>query len=114
MVVVGSRARLDQLLGNEDLTLLLLFGEDATAAAVHRKAVDEVENEWRKAVLIKDLTLPTAAETAAWSVADGNYAVLGTDRATPAVAEVATELLRQDGEPSVLLIRRAFAKGDQA
>ena len=111
MALIKTQSALAKLLTTEDTVLLLLFGTHPTSAAVHRTAVDEVENDFRLPGLVRDLSILTPEQKAAWSAADGHYAVVRDDRTTCVLSGEATELLRQDGTPSIQKIRTAFATG---
>lgn len=109
-----DRTELDAALGNDRFTLLIVAGDSADANAIEALAEEKVTQPWRFVFLVTDLALLTAAETSAWVDDVDQYCVLGGD-APKAVAEFDTidALQRTDGRPSILRIRRAFAKGDQ-
>ncbi len=111
MVKVNSRARLDALLADPRTVLLLLFGDTPLAKAIHDVAEAEVATDIRVPAWIRDVSLLTAAEVAAWRATEGRYAVVrGLPRRVAKTAAF-SDLQREDDEPSVLYITQAFTAG---
>lgn len=111
MVKVNSRARLDALLADPRTVLLLLFGDTPLAKAIHDVAEAEVETAIRVPVWIRDVALLTASELDAWQAADDRYAVVRDWPRRVARKKSNSDLQREDGAPSILYIRQAFAAG---
>jgi len=116
--IAATRSKLEAYLEDPKLTLLLLFadtpGQRALAAAADAISINQ---PWRQAVVVSDLSILSTAETALMKADTDCYAVLGAgdDQARVlAAAGRSQDLLRQDGSPSSLRLRQAFAKGDQA
>jgi len=111
VVKVNSRARLDALLADPRTVLLLLFGDTPLAKAIHDVAEAEVATDIRVPAWIRDVSLLTAAEVAAWRATEGRYAVVrGLPRRVAKTAAF-SDLQREDDEPSVLYITQAFTAG---
>ena len=112
--IVQSRTRLDQLLADEDLVLLLLSGATGTdAAACHDLWEGGERKEWRVAVLITDLSVLTAAERTQWFGSDERYAVRDGVSGRVARKGSTADLLRQDGAPSIQKLMAAFRAGEE-
>lgn len=115
MTAVFTRKKLDQLLDDLDLTLLILVGTADPAGPIHKCAEDNVTEEWRTTVLLEDTALLKKSEIAAWGLADQRFVSLGVNPEQERVnadAGTTAQMLRADGEPSILRIRQAFARGD--
>jgi hypothetical protein len=122
-VINDKRGSLTTALGEKDTTLLVISGEsDADAKAIHDVIQARTDMEpWRRWFLIKKFATITPAERKAWfgGSTDGKYAVIGGgDPANGKPKRVGAKgnvsrLLRKNGKPSILRIRRVFAKGDQ-
>lgn len=118
MNVATTRANLDAFLNDPTLTLLLLFADTPLQRAL-AAAADTISATmpWRQAVVVADLGMLSSNETTHLTAAADRYAVLGAgdDQARVlADAGVSQDLLLQSGAPSILRLRRAFAKGEQA
>lgn len=113
---VLDRATLDSYLNDIDLTLLVVVGDDGTEAEkIHECAEEGIGEEWRVCLLLADVALLTRAEKRDWELADQRFVSLGvTDADERIAAQVGSngELMRVDGNASILRIRSAFAKGD--
>lgn len=118
MNVATTRAKLDTFLDDPTLTLLLLFADTPGQRALAEAAETISANQpWRQAVVVTDLSMLTPSETKLLVASADRYAVLGAgdDQARVlAVAGPSGDLLLQNGSPSNLRLKRAFAIGDQA
>ncbi|MCA8960222.1 MAG: hypothetical protein KDC38_06895 [Planctomycetes bacterium] len=103
-------------------TVLILAADSAVALtetpsyAIHELLASRTDLEpWRRFFLIPDLAVLTPQESWDWFENEtAQYIVLGggvPKRAGPWGS--VDDLLRRDGSPSILRIRRAFARGDQ-
>ncbi len=118
MNIATTRAKLDAFLDDPTLTLLLLFADTPGQRAL-AAAADTISaiRPWHQAVVVSDLSMLTSNETALLKAAADRYAVLGTgDDQTWVLADAGASqaLLLASGKPSILRLRQAFAKGDQA
>lgn len=115
-ILSTNRKKLDDALQDRALTLLLLMGPlGGVEEAIHNRTEEAVTEEWRRTFLISERTLLTVTENTNWfSNAVGRYAVIGGSSRTVADLGLCADLLNADESPSVLRIRRAFSKGDQA
>lgn len=119
MVRVQSRSKLDELLGDESLVLLILAGGAGTKArACHALWVSGTRRAESVAVEIADLTILTQAERDAWFPdADENgtecYAVRDGLDGRIADSGPVSKLLRGDGEPSIQKLMEAFRAVDE-
>lgn len=118
MNVITTRAKLDSFLNDPELTLLLLFVDSPTQRALATAAgAISAAMPWRQAVVVADLGLLTSNDITSMAAAADRYAVLGTDVSLARVladSGPSPDLLLPDGSPSVMRLRKAFAKGDQA
>lgn len=118
MNIVITRAKLDAFVNDPTLTLLLLFADTPLQRAL-AAAADTISSEqpWRQAVVVTDLSMLTPSETKLLEASADRYAVLGAgdeQARVLAVAGPSGDLLLQNGGPSNLRLKRAFAIGDQA
>lgn len=117
MQLKTNRTQFDQQLADEKLTVLLLAGAtDSIAGRVHEFFENQVWDPWRRCWFVRDTSVLTAEELASWfdGLSDDRYAVVGgAPPKAVAIKGTTDELLRADGQPSVLKIRSGFAKGDQ-
>ncbi len=123
-VIRNSRVSLSRRLEDATSTVLVLSGADGdedpeaeVAEAIHDLLQARKDMEpWREWFLVKNLAILTSAEREEWfgGSNNGRFAVLGggVPKLTGPQGVVA-KLLRKDGKPSILRIRRVFAKGDQ-
>lgn len=115
MVVATTRPRLDSLLQDPEVTLLLLFGGSSHGRALHDLAQHDAEQQgspWRVPVLLRDFSLLGPAEITRWHAQDSCFTVLGGNPPQVAQRGPQADLLRRDGTPSLQALRRAFAAGD--
>lgn len=118
MSIATTRANLGAFLNDPTLTLLLLFADTPRQRAL-AAAADTISATmpWRQAVVVADLGMLAASETTHLAAAADRYAVLGAGDNQARVltdAGASQDLLLPDGGPSILRLRRAFAKGEQA
>ena len=118
MIIKENRTKLDQALGNDKTTILLLAGPDGSqSGAIHNFVMGYDWEPWRLYFLLTDLTILTSAEQDQWFDGPHNnhYAVVGGPQVPKVVARKGPvkDLLRNNGKPSILKIRSAFAAGDQ-
>lgn len=115
--VVITRTKLDIFLEDPTLTLLLLFADTPVQRALAGAADAISANQpWRQAVVVTDLRMLTQSETKLLEASADRYAVLGAgddEARVLAVAGPSGDLLLQNGSPSNLRLKRAFALGDQ-
>ena len=117
VVLTGSRAPLQALLDDDELSILVLSG--AAAGSDARRVHDEVEElferqqTWRRTVLVTDLALLTADERRDWLDQPDRHAfVARRSRRTTGKGTVG-DLLKQNGEPSRRDLRRGFSTADR-
>ena len=120
MVITQDRSKLDEALtmnGNSGWVVLVLSGADGSVAGeIHDYLLDKGLEPWRKYFLITDLDVLHEAERYAWfgGAHTERYAVLKRTTKEVAWTGPVSELLRVNGKPSILKIRRAFTKGEGA
>jgi hypothetical protein len=116
MTLISTRTRLDELLTDEELTLMLLVGDSGSLAQTIDDFISAkvtATQEWRRGVLLRDLDLLTTAERKDWKPGADLYVVLGGMPREVAESDALDELLRGDGAPSIMYIRGAFGAGDE-
>lgn len=125
-VIQSSRRRLDRALLDPRNVLLLLFAERGSAAEdVYDLAEDSIDDPSRHTFLITNPDLLSDEELQDWDelvlppveddeIDPGTYTIVSANTGAVVVKDDVVNLLRSNGDPSILAIRRAFAKGDQA
>lgn len=118
MVIRQDRTKLDEAIdenGDPNWVVLLLSGADGSKAEeIHDYMEDKGLEEWRKYFLITDLTVLDESERAEWFGGANmeRYAVLKQKTKEVAADGPVSELLRTNGKPNIVKIRRAFTKGE--
>ena len=118
MIVKQSRSRLDTAIDPDgDITWVVLLSSGAdgsTAEQIHEYMGDKGLEPWRKYFLITDLDVLTESERNEWFGGANTewYAVLKQETKEVVCTGPVSELLRVNGKPSILNIRKAFIKGE--
>ncbi len=117
MVFIANRAEFDAYLDDPDLTLLLCFDGQGRGRPIHDLAERKLKEPWRVVLLMDDVSLLRKQERENWGADNDGYIVLGVNLKGQRVFVEsggldALSLAR--GGPSILRIRQAFARGDQA
>jgi hypothetical protein len=117
MVIMQDRSKLDEAIdqnGDPRWIVLLLSGAKGSTAGQIHGFIDSAGLEpWRKYFLITDIGVLDESERNAWFAGahTERYAVLKRKTKKVAWTGPVSELLRVDGKPSILKIRKAFTKG---
>lgn len=117
MIIRQNRSKLDEAInpnGDRRWIVLLLSGPDgSTAEQIHEYMGDKGLESWRKYFLITDIDVLEESEFNAWfGGANAEcYAVLKRKTKEVVWTGPVLELLRVDGKPSILNIRKAFTRG---
>ena len=117
MVIKLDRTKLDEAIdtnGDPRWIVLLLSGPDGSIAKqIHDFLGDKGLERWRKYFLITVLDVLTEPERIKWfgGANTERYAVLKRKTKDVAWTGPVSELLRANGNPSILKIRQAFTRG---
>lgn len=118
MVIAQDRSKLDEAIdenGDPNWVVLLLSGaEGSKAGDIHDYMEDKGLEAWRKYYLITDISVLMPSERTQWfgEINTEKYAVLKRKTKEVAVSGPVSELLRANGKPNIIKIRRAFTKGE--
>lgn len=114
-VIDQDRGPLDAALDDPDSVLLLLVGDALSdAQAIHDECARLTDKPWRQAFVLRDPALLTTAERRRWVGSPERYAYHRVEGDVDGDRGPTTELLRVNGEPSILRIRGGFARVEQA
>ena len=121
-VITSNVTALDVALKQQTLTVLILTGgQGSVAQQIHDLAEAELTQPWRRIFILRDrtvlsaLTALTAAQRQALKLNDDErYATWNCTSMAAGPTGSTADLLRSDGQPSILRIRHVFAQGDIA
>ncbi len=117
MIVTDDRTALDLALDDDDLTTLLIFGEeDSRAATLHQALEDGVWEDWYRWFLITGEAELSDEEAEAWQVEDTEveFVVLGgsVPKEVARTGLIDELLLPDSDEGDGLAIVEVFSDGD--
>ncbi len=114
---VGDRGLLDSLLDEPRTSLMLILGKEGSREEkLYYEILSHVREPWRRVALIVSAAILTPKEKTGWRLTSaGHYVVLATptdgSRKPVQKGQVST-LLGPSGSPSLLRLRKAFARAD--
>jgi len=115
MIITDDRTEMDECIEDPGCTVLLLVGdEDSAAGALHESIDDGDWEEWHFCFLITDPAILTPDEWDYWFDQEDadRYAVLGGPDHDVVEWGSAEDLVTEDGECDYNRVARLFAMGD--